>query len=81
MTPVSESSKPHSLGIAGLTARAFITSPLSLLLLISFFAIGVLGLMITPRQEDPQISVPMVDVFVQYPGASAKDVEGLIARP
>lgn len=77
----SETSKPHSLGIAGLTARAFITSPLSLLLLVSFFVIGVLGLMITPRQEDPQISVPMVDVFVQYPGASVKEVEGLVARP
>ncbi|WP_020558947.1 efflux RND transporter permease subunit [Thiofilum flexile] len=77
----AETEKSHSLGVAGWMARAFITSPLSLLLLLSFFVIGILGLLITPRQEDPQISVPMVDVFVQYPGASVKEVEGLVARP
>lgn len=70
-----------SLGIAGATAKAFITSPLSLLFLIAFLAVGILGLQITPRQEDPQISVPMVDIFVQYPGASVKEVESHIARP
>ncbi|MCK5917659.1 MAG: efflux RND transporter permease subunit, partial [Cocleimonas sp.] len=70
-----------NLGIAGKTAKAFITSPLSPLLLFAFLAIGILGLMITPRQEDPQVSVPMADIFVQYPGASATEVESLIARP
>ena len=75
-----EANKKH-LGIAGKTAKAFITSPLSPLLLFAFLAIGILGLMITPRQEDPQVSVPMADIFVQYPGASAKEVESLIARP
>lgn len=73
--------QPKDLGLAGKTAKAFITSPLSPLLLIAFLAIGVLGLMITPRQEDPQVSVPMADIFVQYPGASASEVESLIARP
>jgi multidrug efflux pump subunit AcrB len=68
-------------GIAGKTAKAFIISPLSPLLLFAFLAIGVLGLMITPRQEDPQVSVPMADIFVRYPGASAVEVESLIARP
>ncbi len=71
----------HNLGVAGGMAKAFITSPLSLLLLLSFFAVGALGLMSTPRQEDPQISVPMADIYVKYPGASAKEVESLIARP
>ncbi|MCK5810957.1 MAG: efflux RND transporter permease subunit, partial [Cocleimonas sp.] len=75
-----EENKKH-LGIAGKTAKAFITSPLSPLLLFAFLAIGILGLMITPRQEDPQVSVPMADIFVQYPGASATEVESLIARP
>ncbi len=70
-----------NLGIAGKTAKAFITSPLSPLLLFAFLAIGILGLMITPRQEDPQVSVPMADIFVHYPGASATEVESLIARP
>ncbi|MCK5903612.1 MAG: efflux RND transporter permease subunit [Cocleimonas sp.] len=69
------------LGLAGKTAKAFITSPLSPLLLVAFLAIGILGLMITPRQEDPQVSVPMADIFVHYPGASATEVESLIARP
>ncbi len=71
----------HKPGIAGGMARTFITSPLSLLLLLAFFAVGVLGMWVTPRQEDPQISVPMVDIFVRYPGASAQEVESLIARP
>ncbi|WP_028488907.1 efflux RND transporter permease subunit [Thiothrix lacustris] len=70
-----------NLGLAGVTAKAFITSPLSLLLLLAFFAVGVLGMWVTPRQEDPQISVPMVDIFVGYPGASAQEVEKLISRP
>ncbi len=73
--------KKHPLGIAGGLAKAFITSPISLLLIIAFLAIGILGLQITPRQEDPQVSVPMVDIFVAYPGASAKEVESQIARP
>ncbi|MDD5393308.1 MAG: efflux RND transporter permease subunit [Thiothrix sp.] len=71
----------HNLGMAGAMAKAFITSPLSLLLLLAFFAVGTLGMWITPRQEDPQISVPMVDIFVRYPGASAQEVENLISRP
>ncbi len=71
----------HNLGVAGGMAKAFITSPLSLLLLLAFFAVGILGMWITPRQEDPQISVPMVDIFVRYPGASAPEVERLISRP
>ena len=47
----------------------------------AFFAIGLLGLALTPRQEDPKISVPMVDVFVQYPGASADQVTSLVTEP
>ncbi len=70
-----------SLGIAGHVARAFIESPLTPLLLIAFFIIGLLGMMVTPREEDPQISVPMVDIFVAYPGASATEVSNLISEP
>ncbi|MGB5833605.1 MAG: efflux RND transporter permease subunit [Thiohalocapsa sp.] len=77
--------RPHeekpSLGLAGNLARTFIDSPLSPLLLISALFIGVLGLLFTPRQEDPEISVPMVDIFVRYPGASADEVAGLAVRP
>ncbi len=71
----------EDLGIAGKMAQAFIASPLSPILLIASFAIGLLGLVMTPRQEDPQISVPMVDIFVAYPGASAEQTAKQVASP
>jgi len=52
------------LGLAGWTAKTFVHSPLSPLLFMAMLGMGLLGLMATPRQEDPQISVPMIDVFV-----------------
>ncbi|MEJ2393850.1 MAG: efflux RND transporter permease subunit [Candidatus Thiodiazotropha sp.] len=69
------------LGIAGRTARFFIQSPLSPLFFMAMMLMGLLGLIITPRQEDPQISVPMVDIFVQYPGAAANQVSALAIEP
>ncbi|KRT54863.1 Multidrug efflux pump subunit AcrB [endosymbiont of Ridgeia piscesae] len=69
------------LGIAGRTARFFIESPLSPLFFIAMMMMGLMGLMLTPRQEDPQISVPMVDIFVQYPGAAAEQVSSLAIEP
>ncbi len=71
----------HPLGLAGGMAKAFIHSPLSPLLLFAMLAMGVLGLMMTPRQEDPQISVPMVDIFVQAPGIHAEQLSGLAIEP
>lgn len=68
-------------GLAGRTARMFAHSPLSPLLFIALLAIGVVGLIMTPRQEDPQISVPMIDIFVSYPGASTTQVETLAIDP
>ncbi|WP_018872100.1 efflux RND transporter permease subunit [Thioalkalivibrio sp. ALJ16] len=73
--------KHGDLGIAGRMAAAFIHSPLSPLLLLASIAIGILGLMVTPRQEDPQISVPMVDIMVSYPGVPSEQVASLAARP
>ncbi|MEJ2608677.1 MAG: efflux RND transporter permease subunit [Candidatus Thiodiazotropha sp.] len=69
------------LGIAGRAARFFIQSPLSPLFFLAMMLMGLLGLVMTPRQEDPQISVPMVDVFVQYPGAAADQVASLAIDP
>jgi len=51
-----------------------------MILMVALF-VGIIGLMFTPRQEDPQISVPMIDVFVQYPGASAAQVASLVTEP
>jgi len=69
------------LGLAGRTARFFINSPLSPLLFISMMLMGLIGLVMTPRQEDPQISVPMIDIFVAYPGAEAEQVASLAIEP
>ncbi len=81
-----EKDKPSSLndedlGVAGRTARTFIRSPLSPLFYVAMLMMGLLGLLLTPRQEDPQISVPMIDIMVQYPGASAQQVANLATQP
>ncbi|MBT6095960.1 MAG: efflux RND transporter permease subunit, partial [Rhodospirillaceae bacterium] len=79
--PNTGSAPDPDLGLAGRMARMFIHSPLSPLLLAASLAVGILGLLFTPRQEDPQISVPMVDVFFSYPGASSQQVASLATDP
>ncbi|MFY9974757.1 MAG: efflux RND transporter permease subunit [Chromatiaceae bacterium] len=84
-SPASGRNEPpftdESLGIAGRTARFFIRSPLSPLFYVAMLLMGLLGLVLTPRQEDPQISVPMIDIMVAYPGASAQQVANLAIQP
>ena len=70
-----------NLGMAGNMAKFFIKSPLSPLLYLAMLMLGILGLLITPRQEDPQISVPMIDLIVQYPGAEPEQVASLAVQP
>ncbi|PCH71642.1 MAG: acriflavin resistance protein, partial [Rhodobacteraceae bacterium] len=67
--------------MAGTLAKNFISSPLTPLLLIAMLALGLMGLVLTPRQEDPQISVPMVDIFFSYSGSSADQVASLATDP
>jgi multidrug efflux pump subunit AcrB len=67
--------------MAGGMAKAFIHSPLTPLILVAMLALGLMGLQMTPRQEDPQISVPLVDVFVGVPGASAQEVATQAVEP
>lgn len=69
------------LGIAGRITRAFIDSPITPMIMIATLFIGVLGLLFTPRQEDPQISVPMIDIMVSYPGAGVEQVTSLVSQP
>ncbi len=76
-----EEAENKSLGIAGRIACTFIDSPITPLMMIAALCIGLLGLVFTPRQEDPEIHVPMVDLFVQYPGASAEQVATLVTEP
>jgi multidrug efflux pump subunit AcrB len=70
-----------NLGLAGSIARIFINSPLAPLLLVVLLAAGILGLISTPRASNPQISVPMVDIFVPYPGHSPAEVARMVADP
>ena len=67
--PVSGSAP--KLGIAGAITKATIRSPLTLLFLLAAFAVGLMALAAIPREEEPQISVPMVDVRLMAPGLSA----------
>jgi len=70
-----------NLGISGQLARTFIRSPLTPLLLLSALAMGLIALFALPREEEPQISVPMVDVHVRADGLSAADAVELVTRP
>src|SRR5215831_5306197 len=68
-------------GIAGRIAQAFINSKLTPLLILASILLGVFAVLRLPREEEPQIKVPMVDVMVSMPGFSAKEVEERATRP
>ena len=65
----------EKLGFAGKFAHAFIDSKLTPLIIVASILLGVGAVLMLPREEEPQIIVPMIDIFVQMPGASAKEVE------
>jgi multidrug efflux pump subunit AcrB len=69
------------LGIAGRIAQSFIDSKLTLLIIIASLLLGVFAVVMLPREEEPQIKVPMVDVLVSMPGFHAKEVEERATRP
>ncbi|MGQ9699140.1 MAG: efflux RND transporter permease subunit [Armatimonadota bacterium] len=69
------------LGLSGKIAAFFIDSKLTPLIVIASILLGVFAVVSTPREEEPQIIVPMVDVFVQMPGATAKEVERRVTTP
>jgi len=68
-------------GFAGNIAKAFIQSKLTILLMIAFLLIGGYSTFLIPREEEPQIQVPMADIFIGYPGASPKEVETKVSAP
>lgn len=68
-------------GIAGKIAKIFIQSKLTVLLMIVFMVVGVYSSFLIPREEEPQIDVPMADIFVGYPGASPTEVESRVVKP
>ncbi len=69
------------LGVSGRVARFFLSSQLTPLIAIVLVIAGVFAVIVTPREEEPQIDVTMANVFIPFPGASAKDVETLVAIP
>lgn len=70
-----------ALGLAGRLTRATIASPLTPLFLIAAFVFGILALVSLPREEEPQISVPMVDLIVRADGLRAEDAVKLVTEP
>ncbi|MFM2355854.1 MAG: hypothetical protein RLZZ528_1590 [Pseudomonadota bacterium] len=75
-TPVVQSP-----GIAGALTRAFIASPLTPLALLAALILGVVALITLPREEEPQISVPMVDIHIRADGLRADDAVKLVTEP
>ena len=69
------------LGISGSTAKHFLTTQITPLLALVGVLLGIFAVMITPREEDPQINVTFANVFIPFPGASATEVESLVATP
>ena len=68
-------------GISGRIARVFIKSKLSLLLMIAFVLLGLFSIYSIPREEEPQIEVPMADIMIGYPGASPEEMETAVVQP
>jgi len=68
-------------GISGKIANFFINSKLTILLMVALMMIGVYSSFLIPREEEPQINVPMADVMVGYPGASPAEVESRVVKP
>ena len=68
-------------GFSGNIAKAFLQSKLTILLMFAFLLIGAYSTYLIPREEEPQIQVPMADIFIGYPGAEPKDVETKVAAP
>ncbi|MEK7754756.1 MAG: efflux RND transporter permease subunit, partial [Acidobacteriota bacterium] len=72
---------PESLGIAGKFARTWINSKLTPLVIGASLLLGAFSVLKLPREEEPQIIVPMIDIFVGMPGASAREVEERVTKP
>jgi multidrug efflux pump subunit AcrB len=68
-------------GFAGKIAQAFLDSKLTPLLILASLGLGAMALVATPREEEPQIRVPMVDVMVAWPGAEPAEVESRVVAP
>jgi len=71
----------QQLGISGRLSRLFLNSELTPLIALSLMLLGVFAVLVTPREEEPQIDVTMANVIVPFPGASSEQVESLVTSP
>ncbi len=71
----------QSLGISGKIAAYFFRSEITPLLALVGLLMGIFAAIITPKEEDPQIDVTFANVFIPFPGSSAREVESLITAP
>jgi len=69
------------MGISGRIAEFFLRHSMTPLIALIALLLGAFAVLVTPREEEPQINVTMANVFIPFPGASAKDVEALVSRP
>ena len=81
MNPGDTEPTTPSKGIAGTLAQAFVNSKLTPLLIITSVLLGLLAIVLLPREEEPQIRVPIADILLTMPGASAEEVESRVASP
>jgi len=78
---LSQAESSHALRLAGRIAHGFIDSKLTPLVIVAALLLGAFSILKTPREEEPQIVVPMLDVFVQMPGASSDEVAQRVSLP
>lgn len=78
---MAEQPDNNKLGLSGRIAKSFLLSEITPLLAITTFLLGVFAVMVTPREEEPQINVTFANVFIPFPGASAREVEQLVSSP
>jgi multidrug efflux pump subunit AcrB len=78
---MSDPTPQEGMGVSGRIARSFVANPLTPILAIMGLLLGVIAVLITPREEEPQIDVTMANVIVPFAGASARDVEQLVSSP
>ncbi len=75
------SPEPAKYGFAGRIAATFIDSRLTIIVVMASLLLGAFALLLLPREEEPQIKVPMIDIMIGMPGASAAEVENRVTRP
>ncbi|MFN7881472.1 MAG: efflux RND transporter permease subunit [bacterium] len=73
--------EPQAMGISGRIAAAFQANALTPLLALVALLLGLFAVLVTPREEEPQINVTMANVLIPFPGASSADVQNMVARP